>query len=373
MPSWEKRLLRPSIFMLLLLSIALVVSACLPRPGSTQAPVGVENSTTDLRIKRDQPAAVPQAALRQAVVYYATGDGRYLLPITLEVGPSPSIPRVAVEKFLAGPPPGLAKSVLPVEMKLKDFWIEGSTAYVDLAGDSVAWAKKADAQSLRQALKGLVLTLTDFSGIDKVQLLVNGSSVSSLGGMNLAVPLARPLWLNPLPPASGKALGGPVLVSGQKPKVAEGLWVENQPVDKPEWATVYFADSQFAYLVPVTVGIKANQEPAQAALKALLAGPPQGSGLLAPIQPDTRLLSLKVKNGLATVDLSRQALAYGGGSANELFLVNSVLFTLTDVPGIEKVQLLFGGQRVEVLPEGTDVGQPLSRPPLNPISTLPAK
>lgn len=375
MPTWLKRLARRCFLTFLTLSVTLAASACSPWTRSVQAPQAVEKRAADLRAKRGQPGAAPSAPPRQAVIYYATGDGRYLLPLTVEVGPGPSMPRVAVEKFLAGPPQGLAKSLLPVEMKLRDFWIDGDTAYVDLAGDPIAWAKKADPQSLKQALQGLVLTLTDFSGIHQVQLLVNGNSLPSLGGIDLKAPLGRPLWINPLPPTSGKALGGPV-VRDQESEAAKGLWPgarSDRSVAEPGWVTVYYADSQLAYLVPVTVGIRAGEEPMKAAVEALLAGPPKGSGLLSPIQRDTRLLSLKVKNGLATVDLTRKALEYGGGSANELFLVNSLLLTLTDFPGVEQVQLLFGGQKVEVLPEGTNVGQPLSRPPLNPVSSLPAK
>lgn len=115
--------------------------------------------------------------------------------------------------------------------------------------------------------------------------------------------------------------------------------------------TVYYvhsAPTEF-YLAPERRCIVATSRVATAALAELLAGRPQDpdhlpSGAL----PGTRVRSVTIRRGVATVDWSREVLrgrdGGGMGSAQEANFVGSVLYTLTEFPTIERVRFIVEGE-----------------------------
>lgn len=103
------------------------------------------------------------------------------------------------------------------------------------------------------------------------------------------------------------------------------------------------------YVVPVTVkGDKKNLP--LSALKRLIAGPPEESGLFPTIWPGTSVKNLQVEDGVATVDFNAKVLGYGGGTTAESMLVNSVVLTLTQFENIEAVQFLVEREKDGVFP-----------------------
>ena len=84
--------------------------------------------------------------------------------------------------------------------------------------------------------------------------------------------------------------------------------------------------------------------PAQSALMALLADPS------APLPAGTKLLSVRVAEGLATVSFSRELRDnFTGGDSAEMRAVNSVLRTLGQFPTVSRVQILVDGQTIDSL------------------------
>ncbi len=84
--------------------------------------------------------------------------------------------------------------------------------------------------------------------------------------------------------------------------------------------------------------------PAQSALTALLANPS------APLPAGTKLLSVRVTDGLATVDFSRELCDnFTGGDSAEMRAVNSVLRTLGQFPTVSRVQILVEEQTIDTL------------------------
>ena len=84
--------------------------------------------------------------------------------------------------------------------------------------------------------------------------------------------------------------------------------------------------------------------------------------LRSPFPEGTRLLSLYLAtDGNAFVDLSREVSAdHPGGSLDELFTVYALVNTLTlNVPEINAVQIMVGGQEVDTLAGHIDLRQPL--------------
>jgi germination protein M len=78
----------------------------------------------------------------------------------------------------------------------------------------------------------------------------------------------------------------------------------------------------------------------------LLKGP-QSSALSSAIPAGTTLLSLTVNGGICTVNLSQEFVSSRPGTAQAATLaVYSIVNTLTSIPGINKVQLLINGEKL---------------------------
>jgi germination protein M len=317
-----------TVLVLLLLVLAVLNSGCFnkPKPAIQDLPGKTAKGRRPLLVDRE---------LSQVLVYYLTQDGSYLVPVTITFTPTREVAKVAVEKLLAGPQVDGLKEVMPDGVKLRDIYIldDQQTVYVDLTKEFLQMEDNVQAE---RAIKALVLTLTSLDNARYVQVLIEGQTVPEVGGVKLDTPLARPATINSL------------------------LKKDNQ-----QGVQVYFNDASARFLVPVTVALPpgaAGNDLPRAAVLALLAGPPPDSNLVRTIWPGTRLLDLKIEHGLATVNFSREVTGYGGGTSAETALLDSLLFTLTQFPEIDRVQLLIEGQKREYLPEGSAIDKPLSRP-----------
>lgn len=302
--------------------------------GCSKGPVATANGTTSQTAKETRPLLYDRE-LSQVIVYYLSKDGRYLVPVTVAFNPTREATKVAVEKLLAGPHGDHLKAVMPDGVKLREVYSvnNNQTVYVDLTRE---FMQLPDSTQVETAIKALVATVTELNGEQNVQLLVEGEIVTEVAGVRIDIPFKREKYINSL-----------------------------LPDDNTQGVTVYFSDTDVLNLIPVAVslpsGSNENDLP-QAAVIALLAGPPPDSGLVRTVWPETRLLAFEVDQGLATVDLSKEAIGYGGGTTAEGALVNSLLYTLTSFKEINQVQLLIEGQKRDYLPEGTAIDEPLRRP-----------
>jgi len=95
--------------------------------------------------------------------------------------------------------------------------------------------------------------------------------------------------------------------------------------------------------------VPAGENPAEIALRHLIEEG-DNAGLANPIPRGTRLLGLEIKDGLATVNLSREfSDNFSGGSEGEGLVVGVILRTLGQFPEIERVRLLVEGRPLETL------------------------
>jgi spore germination protein GerM len=96
-------------------------------------------------------------------------------------------------------------------------------------------------------------------------------------------------------------------------------------------------------------------------LEALLAGPTAdeaSAGLRTAISSGTRLLSVRVQSGVATIDLSGEFAAIGG--QDQILAVAQLVLTTTDARGVVGVKLSLDGRAVEVpRGDGTLTADPL--------------
>lgn len=102
---------------------------------------------------------------------------------------------------------------------------------------------------------------------------------------------------------------------------------------------------------------------AAAALEALLAGPAadEQAGAATAIPQGTRLLDLTLGDGTAVVDLSRE-FESGGGSLSMQLRVAQIIYTATQVEGVDSVRFAIEGRQVDTIGgEGVIVDHPMDR------------
>lgn len=124
--------------------------------------------------------------------------------------------------------------------------------------------------------------------------------------------------------------------------------------------TLYFSDQEAQFLVPevrevATDGLSAEE----AVVKELIAGP-TGAAHLRTLPPETKLIAVSVTDGTASVDFSQEfQTKHWGGSTGEIMTVYSVVNSLANLPGINQVQFLIEGNKVETLAGHIELSQPL--------------
>ncbi|MDI6871258.1 MAG: GerMN domain-containing protein [Bacillota bacterium] len=97
------------------------------------------------------------------------------------------------------------------------------------------------------------------------------------------------------------------------------------------------------------------------ALAELIRGPAPGSSLRPVLPRDTTLNSVKIRGGVAYADFGAGVTRLNVGSEGEAMVVAAIVNTLTQFPGVNRVQILVNGARVESLAGHVDVSAPLSR------------
>jgi len=115
-------------------------------------------------------------------------------------------------------------------------------------------------------------------------------------------------------------------------------------------------------LLPEHITITANgKSKMENAIIALISTKPQNAKYADVVPIGTKLLGLKVENGLATVNFSKDIAQRGQGSYEELMLTYAIVNTLTEFPEIKKVQILVEGKKVASFNGHMDLEDPLTR------------
>ncbi|MDI7247382.1 MAG: N-acetylmuramoyl-L-alanine amidase [Bacillota bacterium] len=112
-----------------------------------------------------------------------------------------------------------------------------------------------------------------------------------------------------------------------------------------------------------TAGIAEAASPEERASKIvaeLLKGPAGGSVLCPTIPKGTRLRALRIADGVAYVDFSRElASSHWGGSRAEEITVYSIVNTLAELPEVERVQILVEGASAVTIAGHVILDEPL--------------
>lgn len=143
--------------------------------------------------------------------------------------------------------------------------------------------------------------------------------------------------------------------------VAIGLfWLTRE---KPHTVKVYFLKGD--RLVAVERPLKPNESPLRKTVTELLSGPSakeKEAGYSSLLPAGVKVLGIKAQDKTAIVDFNRRLEAYGGGTARLEGMIAQIVYTITDVPGIEKAWIWMEGEKEIVLGgEGLVLDHPLSR------------
>jgi len=139
---------------------------------------------------------------------------------------------------------------------------------------------------------------------------------------------------------------------------------EKPAQEKPKemQVNVYYPRNDGTGLIAVSRKVNTEKDDKYtAAMKSLLTGTKE-KGQTNVIPKKAKLRSVTVKDGVATVDFSKELEQnFSGGSTGEEMLIGSIVNTLTDFPEVEKVQILIEGASVETLSGHMDLSEPLTR------------
>ncbi|MDQ0197103.1 GerMN domain-containing protein [Neobacillus ginsengisoli] len=125
---------------------------------------------------------------------------------------------------------------------------------------------------------------------------------------------------------------------------------------------LYLIDKN-GYVVPQTLALPKTASPAKQALEYLVTNGPVSemlpNGFRSVLPADTSL-SVAIKDGVATVDFSKEFKNYQ--AADELKILQSVTWTLTQFNTIKQVKLQMAGHELTAMPvKGTPISENLSR------------
>lgn len=145
----------------------------------------------------------------------------------------------------------------------------------------------------------------------------------------------------------------PVTITPGSPKV-------EKPAKPEKQVTIYHIsiEKDRAVLQPASVTVPPQENPVESALKMLFMQGDKPSAAN-PIPKGTRLLALKIKDNLATINLNRKFQEnFQGGTEGEGLTIGAICRTLAQFPKIKRVQILVEGEKIDTL-GNIDLSEPL--------------
>lgn len=252
-------------------------------------------------------------------LYYSDRAHRYLLSTTAQVaaGFGDHLPDYIVSRLIAGPSDDAMRSVMPEGTQLLGCTIADGVCTLDF--NQAFYDNRPTAESVERVLiYSIVNSVTGLSGIHTVRFEIEGEPAGMYRYLDLSLAYTfNENAVGPVREAAGEFDG-----------------------------TLYLCGADSAHLsaVPLRVRCDEGQSQEEALMLALLTIQPP-TGLSSPIPAGTQLRSVQTADGLCQVDLSEEFRSVQSAAAT-----HAIVLALTDLPGVERVQLLVEGEtRTSVL------------------------
>ena len=147
-------------------------------------PVAGQFTRGDINLESVEPT-MAGASVQPVTLYFPGDSGAVIVPVTRMVHSRADV-NTAVLELAKGPSNGdMLESVVPAGCGLIDVQVENGVAKLNFTSEFVNLVENSDGG--RMALKALVLTCTQFDGVDSVEIYVDGRKYDATQG-ELGVP-----------------------------------------------------------------------------------------------------------------------------------------------------------------------------------------
>lgn len=272
-----------------------------------------------------QPAQTPAPAQMQHVtVYYQDGEG-YLIPVTTQVAKTDGIAKAALSLLVES----ADNDYLAAKMGLKTVVPEGTTFDLDIVNGRARVDMSSEALSCANAEEEMLMvsavaqTLHEFSSVEEVSFLFDGQARSKL--------------------KYGTDVSG---VFGSENLNMETVETFDGADGNASLVRLYFPSQTGRMLVPVTRVVYSDAD-TMTAMVELCQGPRSDSGLERALPKGCGVKSVKTKDGVVTIDLTREFFSEASElDEDETQMLRCILFTVRQFPGVKEVRILVEGQAV---------------------------
>ena len=178
-----------------------------------------------------------------------------------------------------------------------------------------------------------------------------------------------PAPASPAPASPAPALPAPVSPApAASPPPAPPAQVSSAaaPVELRERSLYFIQVDRNGIILRIQVqrSIPLSESPMGEVMEALIAGPTpeeRGRGLITLIPPGTQLLSATIRGRTAVLSFNEDFQYNTYGVEGYMGQLRQIVFTATEFPNIDNVQILIEGRQVDYLGEGIWIGNPLGR------------
>lgn len=331
---------------MLFMIISLLLSGCIFGPAQTKQ---IDPPPSELGTNTNTDNITPVTAMdpenSMNVVMYFYDENKHVTPMTLPIPKAEAVATAALSYMVKGGPgeallPAGFTSILPegttvLGMNIKP---DEKLAIVDFSKEFLNYTAEVE----RDMLEAVTWTLTGFPTVDQVQFRVAGQDLE-------VMPVAKTPMDRPLSRAMGINLEAKNSVD----------------LSRTMAVTLYFqgtnAAGDYNYYVPVTRLIPKNEDIAKATIQELIFGPKNGSKLYSNLLPTTEILQVAITGDMIMADFNKELLSFGEGSVASADAVETIVLSLTENTGVEKVQIMVEGKTNLMAGERT-LDQPVNRP-----------
>ena len=277
------------------------------------------------------------------VTLYAKDPNGYVAPVTVNMPLTEGVARKTLEYMVEGGPgeallPEGFTALLPKGTVVQGLDINKQHAIVDFSSEFVNY----NPQDERKILEAVTWALTGFDTVDKVTIWVDGQPLTEM-------------------PVHGTPVDGELTR-----KMGINLeWPDQVNIGMTVPVTVYFMDrtaEDYSYLVPVTRFVERTDDLAQAALKELLKGPREGTGLASVVSPDIGLLGVSLADDRQLVSVNFDDKLLGMDNKIPATAAQAVILSLSETTGAPQVQLMVNGDSRYTSTDNLDFTHPVNRP-----------